>query len=220
MASNTASVFLVAGNRLVRETLARLLSKKGDIQVCGVSACVPNAASYIEASGASVLILDSVAARFSEYSLITKVSRLEKNIKTVLIDMESDLEVFLECVRAGAIGYILKDASAAEIVSGVLAVAGGQAVCPPEFCIHLFRAFTRQWTGIPSARIRLEIGLTRRQQQLVPLISQGLTNKEIASLLSISKQTVKNHLHAIMRRTGVKDRLQVADWSGLLGAIR
>ena len=127
--------------------------------------------------------------------------------------MDPDPEIFLECVRAGALGYILKDASAAEIVSGVHAVARGQAICPPQLCIHLFRAFSRQWTALPSARIKLEFGLTRRQQQIVPLVSQGLTNKEIASHLNISEKTVKNHLHGIMQRTGVNDRLQVADWT-------
>ena len=213
MAINTPSVFLVAGNRLLREALARLLNKQGDVTVCGVSPCVPDTASSIEASGADILILDSATARLSEYSLMAEVIHLTKNIKIVLIDMDADSEIFLECVRAGASGYILRDASAAEVVSGVQAVARGQAVCPPQLCIHLFRAFSRQRTAIPSARIKFELGLTRRQQQLVPLISQGLTNKEIASQLNISEQTVKNHIHGIMRRTGASDRLQVADWA-------
>jgi len=140
-------------------------------------------------------------------------------MKVVLIDMDDDREIFLECVRAGAVGYILKDASAAEVVSGVQAVAQGQAVCPPHLCVHLFRAFSRQWTAIPSARIKLEFGLTRRQQQLIPLIAQGLTNKEIASNLNLSEQTVKNHIHRIMRRVGADDRLQVIDMTGFSRAL-
>ena len=187
--------------------------------MCGVSPCVPDIASIIGASGADVLILDSVTGRLSEYSLISEVIALISNIKVVLIDMDDNPEIFLECVRAGASGYILKDASAAEVVSGVQAVARGQGLCPSQLCIHLFRAFARQWTAIPSARIKLDFGLTRRQQQLVPLLSQGLTNKEIGSHLNISEQTVKNHIHEIMRRMGANNRLQVIDQARLWGAL-
>jgi DNA-binding NarL/FixJ family response regulator len=219
MSNDRSSVFLVAGNRLLREALARLLGRKG-FNVCGVSACVPDSSSCVVTSGAEVLVLDSVTARLSDGAFIPKLVSEVPSIKVVLIDMDNDREIFLECVRAGAVGYILKDASAAEVVSGVQAVAQGQAVCPPELCMHLFQAFSRQWTSIPSARFRLEFGLTRRQQQIVPLIAQGLTNKEIALNLNLSEQTVKNHIHGIMRRVGADDRLQVIDVTRLSGAFQ
>jgi DNA-binding NarL/FixJ family response regulator len=75
----------------------------------------------------------------------------------------------------------------------------------------LFQTVARRWTSFPSARIKIELGLTRRQQQLVPLIAQGHTNKEIACELHLSEQTVKNHIHRILRRVGASDRLQVVD---------
>lgn len=219
MVTNRPSVFLVAGNRLLRESLAKLLNKRGDFNVCGVSPCLPDAATSVAVSNADVLILDSFTARFSDYALISEIVRQLPNIKVVLIDMDEDPESFLESVRAGAVGYMLKDASAAEVVSGIQAVTKGQAICPPQLCKHLFRAFSRQWTVVPNARIKLELGLTRRQQQLVPLIAQGLTNKEIASHLRISEQTVKNHVHDIMRRVGANDRLQVIDLTHISGAL-
>ena len=209
--SYSVSVFLMASNRLLRETLAKLLTRKGGIKVSGVSPCVPDPFSLIGTSGADVLILDSVSARSSECALISQMNNQIPGIKVVLIDMEDDPEIFLDCVRAGAAGYLLKDASAAEVISGVCAVAQGQAVCPPQLCAHLFGAFSRQQAAAPSARIKLDFGLTRRQQQIVPLIGQGLTNKEIASVLNLSEQTVKNHIHGIMRCMGVKNRLEVID---------
>jgi len=220
MPNNRFSVFVVAENRLLREALARLLERRGDFDVSGVSACVADTTCSIVASGAEVLILDSVTARLSDCSFISQIVDQLPNMKVVLVDMENDREVFLECVRAGAVGYILKDASAAEVVSGVQAVAQGQAVCPPHLCLHLFRAFSRQWPAVPSARIQIEFGLTRRQQQIVPLIAQGLTNKEIASHLSLSEQTVKNHIHGIMRRVGADDRLQVIDLTCFNGGVQ
>jgi DNA-binding NarL/FixJ family response regulator len=84
----------------------------------------------------------------------------------------------------------------------------------------LFQTVARQWTSVPSSRIKLELGLTRRQQQLVPLIAQGLTNKEIASHLNLSEQTVKNHIHRMLRRVGASDRLQVIDLTRYRGVFR
>jgi DNA-binding NarL/FixJ family response regulator len=207
----SVSVFLMASNRLLRETLAKLLVRRGGFKVSGVSPCVSDAFSLIGTCGADVLILDSVSALSSECALISQTSSQIPGTKVALIDMEDDPSIFLDCVRAGATGYLLKDASAAEVISGVCAVAEGQAVCPPQLCAHLFGAFSRQQADIPSARVRLEFGLTRRQQQIVPLIGQGLTNKEIASVLNLSEQTVKNHIHGIMRCVGVKNRLDVID---------
>jgi DNA-binding NarL/FixJ family response regulator len=178
MPTNGSLVYLVAGNRLLRETLARLLSRRGDFKVCGVSPCLPDTASSVSASGAEVLILDSVTVRVSDCAFRSKIVSQVPSMKLVLIDMDDDREIFLESVRAGAVGYMLRDASAAEVVSGVQAVDQGQAVCPPHLCAHLFRVFSRQWTAIPSARTKLEVRLTRRQQQIVPLIAQGMTNRK------------------------------------------
>ena len=214
------SVFLVAGNRLLREALARLLSKKGDFDICGVSASVPEVLSLIASLGTDVLVLDSITVRLPDYALITEIVKQAPNAKVVLIDMEDDPEVFLECVRAGAVGYLLKDASADDVISAVRSVAQGQAICPAQLSMPLFRTVARQWTSVPSSRIKLELGLTRRQQQLVPLIAQGLTNKEIASHLNLSEQTVKNHIHRILRRVGASDRLQVIDLTRYRGVSR
>jgi DNA-binding NarL/FixJ family response regulator len=220
MASSKISVFLVAGNRLLREALARLLSKRGDFEVCGVSACVPEVTASITALGAEVLVLDSITVQLSDYALIAEISSKAPKVRVVLIDMDNDSEVFLDCVRAGAVGYLLKDASAADVISGVRAVAQGQAVCPSQLSLSLFHTVAHQWTSTPSARIKLEFGLTRRQQQLVPLIAQGLTNKEIASQLNLSEQTIKNHIHRMLRRVGASDRLQVIDMARYRGVSR
>jgi two-component system response regulator DegU len=214
------SVFLVAGNRLMRETLAKLLVKRGDFRLSGVSPYVPDLARSIAASGTDVLILDSVTARLSDCGLVSEALSQCPEIKIVLIDMDNDPQIFLDCVRAGVVGYFLEDASAAEVVSGIQAVVSGRAICPPQLSLTLFRAFSRQWTQLPNARIKLELGLTRRQQQLIPLIAQGLTNKEIGAQLNLSEGTVKNHIHQILRRVGASDRLQVVDMTRLWGAFR
>ena len=141
MSAGKASVFLVAGNRLLRESLAKLLTRRGDFVVCGVSPCLLETASSVAESNADVLILDSFTARLSDCALLSEIVVRLSNIKVVLIDMDDDPESFLECVRAGAVGYILKDASAAEVLSGIQAVIQGKLSAHPSFVSIYFKLF-------------------------------------------------------------------------------
>jgi DNA-binding NarL/FixJ family response regulator len=116
---------------------------------------------------------------------------------------------FLQCVRAGVSGYLLKSASAEEVVEGVRAVQAGAAVCPGTLCTLLFHYFEREATSLPSASVHQRMGLTRREQQLIPLIAEGLTNKEIANRFCLSEQTVKNHLYRMKHKVGAGERLGI-----------
>jgi DNA-binding NarL/FixJ family response regulator len=211
MLPRAASVFLVTANRLLRETLASLLSNKGRLNVCGVSPCVPDVCDAIVASSAEILILDAIRPNQPGGGLLLEVLRRAPSVKVVLIDMEEDRDVFLEFARAGAAGYLLKDASAEDVLSTIRSVSRGQSVYPSQMCLPIFRSIPDQATPAPSAHLQFDLGLTRRQQQLLPLIAQGLTNKEIASHLNLSEQTIKNHIHNMLRRAGVNTRLEVLD---------
>jgi two-component system response regulator DevR len=130
-------------------------------------------------------------------------------MKCVLVAMEDDPKCFLTAIRLGALGYVLQEASAVEVVTAIRAVAKGEAVCPSRYVRILFDYFVSRTTASPTSRTRAQTGLTRREQQLIPLIERGMTNKEIASQLNLSEQTVKNHIHRILRKVGVEDRLSV-----------
>jgi DNA-binding NarL/FixJ family response regulator len=126
--------------------------------------------------------------------------------------MDCEEEKFLIAVQHGVTGYILKDASAAEVATAIRAVACGDSVCPQKLCRVLFNyvAGSRAWKS--GAQFTKKLGLTRREQQLVQLISLGLTNKEIAGRLSLSEQTVKNHLRRMFRKSGAADRLEAVEF--------
>jgi DNA-binding NarL/FixJ family response regulator len=132
MPNTKPCVFLVAESQLLRETLVKFLNKKSDLNVCGVSPIVPSISSIVAASGADVLILDSTSARHSDGEVLRKIVGNVPNINVVLIDMDDDPEILLEFVRAGALAYLPKDAAAADVLSAVLAVARGHAVCSPR----------------------------------------------------------------------------------------
>jgi DNA-binding NarL/FixJ family response regulator len=201
-------LFILSDNRLFREALARIFSKKTGIETIGSRECGPEAVEEVAGSDADVLLLDSAALLGSDLARVR--SREGKNVKVVMVAMKDDEELFLEVVRQGACGYVPKDASAMELVNAVRAVAQGEAVCPPHLCKRLFDVVAQHWAETAAQPVRVGRALTRREEQLIPMIDRGLTNKEIAAQLNLSEKTIKNHVHRILRKVGAENRFSVA----------
>jgi len=215
----TVQVFILAENRLLREALARILSKKSDIRVVGASPFSPSVVRDIRATAPDVLLSDSAAVALSELQLVSEVRAAVPGLKVVMIGMDADQATFLRAVRDGVVGYVLKDASAMEVASAVRSVASDEAVCTPTLCRTLFEQVSKQVAHPASFAIRHNLGLTRREQQLVQMISRGLTNKEIAAQLNLSEQTIKNHIHRMLRKLGASDRLGAVELCRMPGAV-
>jgi two-component system, NarL family, response regulator DevR len=218
-AGSKISVYLLAENRLLREALARILSKKSDIQVTGSSPFSCEAVEAIVAASPDVLLFDCMPFTSCDVSVIPDLRKTMPALKVVMIGMECDRELFLRYVREGAVGYVLKDASALEVAAAVRAVMEGEAVCPPSLCLDLFDYVCQQSRLLPNFRVKQQLGLTRREQQLVEMIGRGLTNKEIAQQLNVAEQTIKNHVHRMLRKVGVNDRLAVVDLCRTQGLV-
>ncbi len=211
-------VFILAENRLLREALTRILSKK-DIRVVGAAAFSADAVEQIAASAPDVLLSDSAAITLSELRLVSEVRAAVPGLKVVMIGMDADKETFLRAVRDGVAGYMLKDASAIEVAAAVRSVANEEAVCPPALCTALFEHVAKQRAVPYGFAVKRNLGLTRRETQLVEMIGRGLTNKEIATQLSLSEQTVKNHIHRMLRKLGANDRLRAVEICRVPGAV-
>jgi len=203
----TAEVFLLAENRLLREALVRLLAKKGDIHVVGASSYSPSVLDEIVSKVPGILVLDSSGLAFSNANLVSSIRAALPDVRTVMVDMDPDESAFLKAVREGVVGYVLKDASAVELGAAIRAVAAGEAVCPRSLSMVLFRVVSQPACVSPAWGS--DLGLSRREQQLVELLRERLTNKEIAAQLNLSEQTVKNHVHNILRKIGATDRVDV-----------
>jgi two-component system, NarL family, response regulator DevR len=209
--SSRINVFLIAGNRLFREALSRILRSKSDVNVVGGASCSLDSLVQIEGCGCDVVLIDPANEGGFDGDLLRGVSSAAPLAKTVLIDMVEDETIFMKAIRAGVAGYLLQDASALDVVAAVRAVHGGEAVCPPSLCMALFKHVATLAGATPVPVAKAATRLTRRERQLVPLIGQGLTNKEIASQLNLSEKTVKNHIHRILQRMGVMDRYAAAE---------
>jgi two-component system, NarL family, nitrate/nitrite response regulator NarL len=206
-----AKVFLLAENRLLREALIRLLTKKSDIRVVGASPYSPAVHEEIIAARPNIIVLDSSGLVVSEARLIPTLHTAISDLRVVMVDMDQDENTFLRAVRGGVVGYVLKDASAVEVADTIRAVAVGAAVCPASLSMSLFRSVAQQATAPSTFSWGADLGLSRREQQMVELLRERLTNKEIAMRLNLSEQTVKNHVHHILRKVGAPNRLTIVE---------
>ena len=219
--SAPVSVYLLAENRLLRETLARLLQKRGGLSIAGMSRYTESTVEEIFASGCAILLTDSMATKQST-TLLGDLSERAPGIDVILFGMDEDLDLFVRSAYLGVSGYVLQEASASEIIAAVLGVARGEAAWPPRLCMALGRHLSRECRT--RARFSMLPGgvkycLTRRQLELIGLVERGLTNKEIAANLNLSEFTVKNHLRRIMKEVDADDRHEAVDAvraSGLL----
>jgi len=209
-AARAVRIFLLVANRLLRDTLLRLFRKPSDISIVGQGSPSATPSTDVLESNCDVILSDSIPAApgSSEDSAVPDASSAE----LLLVGMEDDEEQFLAAVRAGSSGYLLKDASAADVLSAVRSVARGEAVCPPRLCLSLFK-WVADEARETSRGADSRPSLTIRQQQLVSLVARGLTNKEIASALNLSEFTVKNHLHRIMKQVDAESRHEAVAFS-------
>ena len=126
-----------------------------------------------------------------------------------MIGMEDDREMFLKAVRAGAEGYLLRDASAKQMLAAAHRLEQNGVVCPPHLERALFDLIANG-SSLPPTCPPSTSELTPREHQLTSLLVQGLANKEIAGRLNLSLQTVKNHVHSILQKTQSKNRAMLA----------
>jgi DNA-binding NarL/FixJ family response regulator len=203
-------VFLLIENRLLREALVRLFRKRPDLLVVGQSGQDDATARDVSDSKCDVLVIATFQTTWLPTNFaLANVGQL--GLKTVLIGMDADEEQFMAAVRSGVTGYLLKEASASDVVGAVRAVFRGEAVCPPQLCSTLFRFVAQKAREMPLQNSTPKPDLTLRQQQLVTLVAKGLTNKEIASHLNLSEFTVRNHIHRILKQVDAETRSEAVE---------
>jgi len=215
--SSSIKVFVALENQQTESEFVRLLKKYTDVEIVGMNCRAPLDPLALAGSGAEVLLLASCGDLLADLTVIRDVRSTESGMEIIMLGDINEEGEFLQCVRAGVCGYLARNASSEEILRAVRDVRSGSAVCPGKLCARLFRYFESEAKSLPSASIHQRMGLTRREQQLIPLVARGMTNKEIANHFSLSEQTVKNHLYRIKHKIGADDRLSIVHLCRLQG---
>lgn len=199
------SVFGIAANRFFRDSLGDLINRESSLRLLNLCEFSPAVLNQVAESDPDVVVL-SPAWNDTEFVATRAIHEAAPRAKILMIGMEDDRAAFLKAVRAGAVGYLLKEASAEQIVTAIGQMALEPYLCPRHLIWVLFDFAALHPDVAPSASPDGESDLTQRESQLISLLAEGLSNKEIAGRLNLSEHTVKNHVHSILRKTGARTR--------------
>ena len=203
-ATDPVRVGIVHGSRLIGEGLRDLLSHESSLDVVAVFPGI-DAATRDPVGGTHVLLTDLTSLRRAGMSGLRALLSAAPAGKVLVFDVEDDDAAIVECVRAGAAGCVLRDASLTELVAAIASVATGSAPLSPRIITSLFRYVADQAEGRETSIS----DLTPREEEILQLLSEGLSNKEIAGRLFLQPQTVKNYVHLVFQKLDVHSRLDV-----------
>jgi DNA-binding NarL/FixJ family response regulator len=206
----TISLVLIDDNRLLREGLAGLIREQPDFRILAASADPEEALRKVREAKPDVVLLDFGLENGDSLMLTTTVHSEVPAAKVIVMGLLPLQEDISEFVRAGASGFLMKDASFEVFVSTIRTVARGGRVLPPEMTQSLFSQIVRKAVKVSAPVVLESVRMTPRERQIIDLIGEGRSNKEIATRLDIAVHTVKSHVHNILEKLALHSRLEVA----------
>jgi DNA-binding NarL/FixJ family response regulator len=221
VAAGVIRVLLADDQRVVREGLGTLLGLLDGIELVGTAADGEEAVALAAARDADVVLMDLRMPRCDGIEAIRRLAERGERPRAIALTTYADQPSVLAALRAGARGYLTKDAGAEDIRAAVQAVARGEAALDPTVQHHVLAGLAAPVPDAgPADAPELPDGLTPREAQVLALIAEGLTNAEIAERLVVSAATVKSHVNHIFAKAGVRDRAQAVVYAyghGLAG---
>ena len=208
-------ILLIEGNRLMREGIAAIFEGESDLRVVAVAEN-GNALSQMKdiRKDPDVILWDHELERENGQRLMAALRERVPAARIIAMNISPEQLDIAEFVRAGVSGFILKNASSSDYVKTIRTVAAGSRVLPPPLTNALFtqiaKLVLKAADSSPDSSSGNPIPLTNREREIIALISEGLSNKEIAERLHIATYTVKSHVHSVLRKLGLDTRLQVA----------
>jgi DNA-binding NarL/FixJ family response regulator len=213
VAAGVIRVLLADDQRVVREGLGTLLALLEGIELVGTAADGEEAVTLAAEHDPDIVLMDLRMPRVDGIEAIRRLAARGERPRAIALTTYAVDASVLGALRAGARGYLTKDAGAEEILAAVQAVARGEAALDPAVQHHVLAALTEP--GSPE----LPDGLTPREVEVLQLIAEGLTNAEIAERLVVSAATVKSHVNHIFAKAGVRDRAQAVVYAYSNGLV-
>jgi DNA-binding NarL/FixJ family response regulator len=202
-------VLIADDQRVVREGLSMVLALMTGVEVVGAAADGAEAVTLAQAVRPDVVLMDLRMPRCDGVEATRRLRTEAPEVKVVVLTTYSDDRSVLDALRAGARGYLTKDASSEQIHEALRQVLDDHAVIDPAVQRHLVDAIA----GEPVPRPEFPDGLTPREAEVLSLMAGGLSNAEIASRLTVSEATVKSHVNHLFAKIGARDRAQAVAYA-------
>ena len=207
MKNKNITIFLVDDHELIREGIKQLLELEDNIDVIGQAGNGEEAIEKILEYRPDVVLLDINMPKMNGIDVLRRLKDLGANSKIIMLTIHKDREYLLEAMKIGADGYVLKDTDAEGLLRAIRAVKNDKTYIQPSIASLLVEDVNS--IEFNEDDIKIE-SLTKREYEVLTLIAEGLSNKDIANKLYISEKTVKNHVSSILKKLEVNDRIQAA----------
>lgn len=215
MTGRSITVLIADDQRVVREGLTMVLGLMPDVEIVGSARDGEEAISLVEQLRPDVVLMDLRMPRCDGVEATRRIAGSGGPTQVVVLTTYADDHSVIQALRAGACGFLTKDAGSPEIAAALDAAKRGESAIDPAVQHHLVKAIARtaplRWS--PPDQNQLPDGLTPREAVVLGLIAEGLTNAEIAERLTVTETTVKSHINHLYAKTGTRDRAQAVGYA-------
>ncbi len=201
----SAKVVIVDDHSMVREGLKQLLELEGDVQVIGEAGDGIECLKLLETTIPQVLLLDINMPNMNGLEVLERLKEDKVDVKIIILTVHDEIEFLLKAVDIGINGYLLKESDSSELKKAISHVIKGETYIQPSMIPLLNSKMVER----NHEKVKIDL-LTKRELEVLKLLSVGLYNKEIGKRLDISERTVKNHISSIFKKIEVTDRTQAA----------
>ncbi|MEX2403968.1 MAG: response regulator transcription factor [Balneolales bacterium] len=214
-------LLIIEDIRLLREGLTEVLIKEPDFNVISALETGEEIQSKIKTSDIDVVLLDLGLQSLDSLEVVKLIKRSDQKVNVILMGLFATHTEFLEFVESGVSAFILKDATVSDFFTTIRTVAKGEKVLPEDLTESLFAQIIEKSLSDPKAmkKINESLQITQREKEVIGLIADGLTNKEIGQKLNLSPHTIKSHVHNILEKLTLNTRLQIAKFAYETGSI-
>ena len=203
-------ILLIEDNRLLRDGIRAIIDKQADLKILAATGGNQDPLLQARTLKPHVVLIDLGLRNKSGLRIVADLTRELPQTKVIGMDLiPSQLDI-VEFVQAGAAGFILKDATIEDVLATIRAVARGMRILPPLLTGSLFAHVVEHALRKGNGELPNAIRMTKREREIIGLIADGLSNKEIAGRLSIEIYTVKSHVHNILEKLALHSRLQIS----------
>jgi DNA-binding NarL/FixJ family response regulator len=214
------ALILIDDNRLLREGIVAMIRTQPGFKVLASSADADEALEKVREAKPDIVLLDFGLEGHDSLSLTETVRAEVPQAKVIVMGLLPSQDDVAHFVRAGASGFVMKDASFDEFFATIRAVAKGKQVLPSQLTNSLFSQIALNVAVKDKTKALDSLRLTTRERQVIDLLGEGLSNKEIASRLHIAVHTVKSHVHNVLEKLALHSRLEVAAFSHASGGSK
>lgn len=207
MKNENITTMIVDDHELIREGIKQLLELEEEIDVVAQTGDGEEAITMAMEYSPDIILLDINMPRMNGIDVLRRLKDLGLKSKVIMLTIHKDREYLLETMKIGANGYVLKDSDAEGLVRAIKDVRNGKTYIQPSIASLLVDDISNEESNKSVLKVN---SLTKREYEVLTLIAEGLSNKDIADKLYISEKTVKNHVSSIFKKIEVNDRIQAA----------